>query len=67
MVGRTPEYPGKKIEAAGIRRAVVAVLAPCVLILIGAATGVSPEAGLAGLNNNGPHGSGEILYAFVSR
>ena len=66
MVGRTPEYLGKKIEAAEIKWAVVAVLAPCVLILIGTAFGVSCEAGLAGLNNQGPHGLSEILYAFSS-
>ena len=66
MVGRTPEYLGKKIEAAEIKWAVVAVLAPCVLILIGTALGVSCEAGLTGLNNQGPHGLSEILYAFSS-
>jgi len=66
MVGRTPEYLGKKIEAAEIRWAVVAVLAPCVLILLGTAIGVASKAGLAGLNNNGPHGLSEILYAFTS-
>ena len=66
MVGRTPEYLGKKIEAVEIRWAVVAVLAPCVLILIGTAIGVSSQAGLAGLNNKGPHGLSEILYAFTS-
>ena len=66
MVGRTPEYLGKKIEAAEIKWAVVAVLAPCVLILTGTALGVSCEAGLAGLNNQGPHGLSEILYAFSS-
>ena len=66
MVGRTPEYLGKKIEAAEIKWAVVAVLAPCVLILTGTALGVSCEAGLTGLNNQGPHGLSEILYAFSS-
>ncbi len=66
MVGRTPEYLGKKIEAPEIRWAIVAILAPCALILIGAAIGVVAPAGLAGLNNNGPHGLSEILYAFTS-
>jgi K+-transporting ATPase ATPase A chain len=66
MVGRTPEYLGKKIEAAEIKWAVVAVLAPCVLILTGAAVGVSGAWGLAALNNNGPHGLSEVLYAFSS-
>lgn len=66
MVGRTPEFLGKKIEAAEICWAVVAVLAPCVLILIGTAIGVSSKVALAGLNNGGPHGLSEILYAFTS-
>jgi len=66
MVGRTPEYLGKKIEAPEIRWAIVAILAPCALILIGAAIGVVAPGGLAGLNNNGPHGLSEILYAFTS-
>lgn len=66
MVGRTPEYLGKKIEAAEIKWAVVAVLAPCVLILIGAAIAVSSEAGSSTVNNTGPHGLSEIVYAFTS-
>ena len=66
MVGRTPEYLGKKIEAAEIKWAVVAVLAPCVLILIGTALGVTAPAGTATLNNQGPHGLSEVLYAFSS-
>ena len=66
MVGRTPEYLGKKIEAPEIRWAIIGVIAPCALILIGSAIGVAAKAGLAGLNNNGPHGLSEILYAFTS-
>ena len=66
MVGRTPEYLGKKIEAPEIRWAIVAILAPCALILIGAAIGVVAPAGLSSLNNHGPHGLSEILYAFTS-
>jgi K+-transporting ATPase ATPase A chain len=66
MVGRTPEYLGKKIEAGEIKWAVVAVLAPCVLILTGTAIGVSGDWGLATLNNQGPHGLSEVLYAFTS-
>ncbi|MBV9658590.1 MAG: potassium-transporting ATPase subunit KdpA [Verrucomicrobia bacterium] len=66
MVGRTPEYLGKKIEAAEIRWAVVAVLAPAVVILLGsAATLLYPEA-LKSLNNAGPHGLSETLYSYVS-
>jgi K+-transporting ATPase ATPase A chain len=66
MVGRTPEYLGKKIEAREICWAVVAVIAPSLMILIGSAIAVSQPTGLAGLNNNGPHGLSEILYAFSS-
>ena len=66
MVGRTPEYLGKKIEAAEIKWAVVAVLAPCVLILIGSAIAVSTAAGSGTVNNQGPHGLSEIVYAFTS-
>lgn len=66
MVGRTPEYLGKKIEAPEIRWAVVAVIAPSSLILVGSAIATVAPAGLAGLGNNGPHGLSEILYAFSS-
>ena len=66
MVGRTPEYLGKKIEAREVRWAVVAVLAPCVLILLGTALACAVPAGSAGLGNSGPHGFSEILYAFAS-
>jgi potassium-transporting ATPase potassium-binding subunit len=66
MVGRTPEYLGKKIEAFEIQMAMVAVLLPNAVILIfGAAAAVLP-AGLASLANAGPHGLSEILYAFSS-
>jgi K+-transporting ATPase ATPase A chain len=66
MVGRTPEYLGKKIEAAEIKWAVVAVLVPCVLTLAGTAIAVSGAWGLSTLNNQGPHGLSEVLYAFTS-
>jgi potassium-transporting ATPase potassium-binding subunit len=66
MVGRTPEYLGKKIEAREVTWAVVAVLAPAVVILCGSAlTMLYPEA-LKSLNNGGPHGLSEIVYAFAS-
>jgi potassium-transporting ATPase potassium-binding subunit len=66
MVGRTPEYLGKKIEAFEIQMAMMAVLAPNAAILVfGAAAAVLP-AGLASLANAGPHGLSEILYAFAS-
>jgi potassium-transporting ATPase potassium-binding subunit len=66
MVGRTPEYLGKKIEAREIKWAVVAVLAPAVLILLGTATTMLYPAALRSLNNAGPHGLSEVLYAFTS-
>ncbi len=66
MVGRTPEYLGKKIESFEVRMAAVAMLLPSVGILIFSAIASISEAGLAGLNNQGPHGFSEILYAFAS-
>ncbi|WP_374035641.1 potassium-transporting ATPase subunit KdpA [Bdellovibrio bacteriovorus] len=66
MVGRTPEYLGKKIEAKEIIWVVVGVLAPCVTILIFSAVAVTLPVGLAGLGHQGPHGLSEILYAFTS-
>jgi len=66
MVGRTPEYLGKKIEAREIRWAVVAVLAPCVTVLVGAAISVACAWGNSTVNNTGPHGLSEILYAWMS-
>ena len=66
MVGRTPEYLGKKIEAFEIKMASLAVLIPCALVLGGTALAVSLPAGRAGLLNPGPHGFSEILYAFSS-
>ncbi len=66
MVGRTPEYLGKKIEARDMMMVILAILAPCASILIGTAiSAVSPIA-LASLGNKGPHGFSEILYAFTS-
>jgi K+-transporting ATPase ATPase A chain len=66
MVGRTPEYLGKKIEAREVKWAVVAALAPCVCILVGTAIAAAVPAGSATLNNSGAHGFSEILYAFTS-
>lgn len=66
MVGRTPEYLGKKIEKQEMQWVVLAVLTPSALILIGAGIScVLPEA-LSSLANQGPHGLSEILYAFTS-
>ncbi len=66
MVGRTPEYLGKKIQAREATCAVIAILAPGILILLGSAIACVVPAGLAGLGNQGPHGLSEIFYAFSS-
>src|SRR5450755_716276 len=66
MVGRTPEYLGKKIEAKEVKLAMLSVLILTFSILVGTALGVASKPGLAGLSNAGPHGLTEILYAFSS-
>lgn len=66
MVGRTPEYLGKKLESREIRWAVIGVLVPCVCILTGLAVACAVPAGSATLGNRGPHGFSEIFYAFAS-
>lgn len=73
MVGRTPEYLGKKIEAHEIKLAMIAVLMPAVLVLCGAAfafglPGATPGTSLAHdiASNPGPHALSEVLYAFSS-
>ncbi len=66
MVGRTPEYLGKKIEAYDVKMAMLALLVVAVSILGFAAWAAVSKWGLAGLNNGGPHGLSEILYAFSS-
>jgi K+-transporting ATPase ATPase A chain len=66
MVGRSPEYLGKKIEAREIKMAILAILLPSTAILLFTALGVVTEAGLASRANAGPHGFSEILYAFTS-
>ena len=66
MVGRTPEYLGKKIEAREMKMATLAVLVPAVTILTGSAVAAVTVSGVASLANPGPHGLSEILYAFAS-
>jgi K+-transporting ATPase ATPase A chain len=66
MVGRTPEYLGKRIESYEVKMAMLALLILAVDILGFAAWGVVSEWGKAGLNNTGPHGLSEILYAYSS-
>ena len=66
MVGRTPEYLGKKIQSFEVKMAMLSLLILCLTILGFAAWAVVSNWGLAGLNNNGPHGLSEILYAYSS-
>ena len=66
MIGRTPEYLGKKIETYEMKMTSIAILVTPVLVLVGAAVAVLAEAGKAGIANPGPHGFSEILYAFTS-
>jgi potassium-transporting ATPase potassium-binding subunit len=66
MVGRTPEYLGKKIEAFDVKMAMLSVLAASLTILIFGAIAVATKPGLAGISNAGPHGLSQILYAFTS-
>lgn len=66
MVGRTPEYLGKKIEAYDVKVAALAILIPAGVLLGFAAWASTSAWGLAGLNNSGPHGLSEILYAYSS-
>jgi K+-transporting ATPase ATPase A chain len=67
MVGRTPEYLGKKIEAYDVKMAMLYVLIfPLVILVLTAISVLAPQMGLSSLNNGGPHGLSEILYAFTS-
>ncbi len=66
MVGRTPEYLGKKIEAFEVKMAMIAVLSPSIVILLFSAIACSIPSGLSGISNPGPHGLSEILYTFSS-
>jgi len=66
MVGRTPEYLGKKIGAFEVQMAIIAIFATNLVIQIFTAWASVSSYGLAGLNNAGPHGFSEILYAYTS-
>jgi K+-transporting ATPase ATPase A chain len=66
MVGRTPEYVGKKIEGREVKLAVLAIVVLPLCILGGTALSSVTAAGLAGIANKGPHGFSELLYAFTS-
>jgi K+-transporting ATPase ATPase A chain len=66
MVGRSPEYLGKKIEAFEVKMSILAIVAPSAVILLFSAWASVSNLGLSSLNNAGPHGLSEILYAFSS-
>jgi K+-transporting ATPase ATPase A chain len=67
MVGRTPEYLGKKIESYDVKMAMLVVLVfPLTILVLAAISAVSPSFGTSQLNNPGPHGLSELLYAFTS-
>jgi K+-transporting ATPase ATPase A chain len=66
MVGRTPEYLGKKIETYDVKLVMIAIMALAAAILGFTAWGAASTWGQAGLNNTGPHGVSEILYAYSS-
>jgi K+-transporting ATPase ATPase A chain len=66
MIGRTPEYLGKKIEAYEMKMSSIAILVTPLLVLLGTALAVMVDAGRAGTANPGAHGFSEILYAFSS-
>lgn len=66
MIGRTPEYFGKKIDAREMTWVLVAILAPCAVILLGSALSVVLSTGQSSIFSKGPHGLTEVLYAFSS-
>jgi K+-transporting ATPase ATPase A chain len=66
MIGRTPEYLGKKIEAFDMKMVALAILVTPALVLLGTALAVATGAGRAGIANPGAHGFSEVLYAFSS-
>jgi potassium-transporting ATPase potassium-binding subunit len=66
MVGRTPEYLGKKIEAFDVKMAVLSILVSSLTILIFSAVAIVSKAGVTGISNPGPHGLSQILYAYSS-
>jgi K+-transporting ATPase ATPase A chain len=66
MIGRTPEYLGKKIEAFEMKMAAVVILVPPLVVLAGTAIALVVPQGVAGIANPGPHGFSEVLYAFSS-
>lgn len=66
MIGRTPEFIGKKLESLEMVMSLVVILTPALVLLIMSAVAVSTKAGIGSLGNPGPHGLTEIIYAFAS-
>ena len=66
MIGRTPEYLGKKVEAFEVKMSAIVILIPPLMVLAGTAIAVMTDAGKASLFNPGAHGFSEVLYAFSS-
>jgi K+-transporting ATPase ATPase A chain len=66
MIGRTPELMGKKLELFEMVMSLVIILTPAIMLLILSSIAISIQAGLSSLNNSGPHGLSEIIYAFAS-
>jgi potassium-transporting ATPase potassium-binding subunit len=66
MIGRTPEYLGKKVEAHEMKMSSIAILVTPLLVLVGTAVAVLTDAGRAAIANPGPHGFSELLYALTS-
>ena len=66
MVGRTPEYLGKKIEAFEMKMASLVILIPACFVLLGTAVASVTDTGVASISNPGPHGFSQMLYAFSS-
>jgi len=66
MIGRTPEYLGKKIEAFEMKMASIVILVPCCFVLLGTAVASVTGSGVSSISNPGPHGFSQMLYAFSS-
>ena len=66
MIGRTPEFIGKKLEPYEMVMSVIAILSSAITLLVMASIAISTRTGLSSLNNAGPHGLSEILYAYAS-
>src|SRR5208283_2039426 len=66
MVGRTPEYLGKKIESFDVKMAVLAILVTSLSILVFTAIAVISKFGTSSITNPGPHGFSQVLYAYTS-